>query len=736
MKKLAAFLTIAFLTSLSVRADVIFQDLLNYPDGLFEGDGLWQVYSPAPPIAPYGDAFITNDLLILNENNNDCVEAPFTNDLASSVIFASFTINVTTLPSVNGGYFCEFQDAGNSNEVAHVFIATTGTSVPGTYRLGINNYIASSSITAKAKFYPLDLSTNITYYVVFSYDTVQTDPYPGATLVVNPATVADYDASPAFGTDNSPTPGQETITNSQIGFSQYDNQGVAGIGDVFVGTSFGDVFTNTPQIPVIGIQPQDGSVYSGNSLTLYTAASGLGQLTYQWLSNTVPLSDDGITVIGSASNILVLSNLQNTASYGVIVGNTAGTTNSMAALVTVTNTPTEPFFITQPVGVTNGIGATITLTALANGTGPLTYQWFFEETNLSTYVSVGTGPTLTLANVNFNQSGSYYVTATGGDGSQNSATVNVQVIPPPLVTLGYMHSLLIPNAPNGTLNINNGAIYTVQGVVTTVGQIGSKTYSEYFIQDATGGALVFVNPATSNTPPVGSLVTVTGPAQQYYGELEMVPNVTNGSSTVGIISSGNPVPAPVPLNLPLMAATPMSAYGLGIQCSLVTLTNVWLYSSSKGAAVSGTYPNNSTKALYAFNQPYSAGQPYMEVYVYTYTNASSLNTNYFGKAIPSFAYEITGAMALYNPTSPEIYPSRYQDIVTNPPASFPLSLSYTNGVSTLSWPAVVGSTYSVYSTTDAASPWTRTFGLSYYPSSGVYTTTNSAASQLYYVTSP
>jgi hypothetical protein len=59
-----------------------------------------------------------------------------------------------------------------------------------------------------------------------------------------------------------------------------------------------------------------------------------------------------------------------------------------------------------------------------------------------------------------------------------------------------------------------------------------------------------------------------------------------------------------------------------------------------------------------------------------------------------------------------------------------------NGVSTLTWPAAIGSTYSVYSAPSLPGPWTQTFGLSYYPSAGIYTATNAAAARFYKVSTP
>jgi hypothetical protein len=729
MKIKTSLAAAAFLgMTLTVHANLLFSDNFNYSNGCVETDGVWFAYTPA---TPHQDALVTNQFLVLNQDNFDGVAAPSNNFAASDPVYASFTINVSTLPTTHGGYFCEFKD--NTNDyVCRIFIDGTGTAVPGTYRLGIANF-ASSITTAGATNYPLDLATGITYQVVFNYSAG----LEYGTLSVNPASESDFNNSPAFGNDGTTNAALQNIKISQIAFSQYTGQGVVAIGNVLVGTTYSDVVTNTPWKPIIGIQPQGTNIYAGNAVTLYTAASGTGPLTYQWLSGGSPLSD-GVNVSGSLSNILTLSNLQSTADFRVIITDSVGSTTSQVATVTVDTTPTPPFFTKQPTGATNAIGANITLSALANGTGPITYQWYFEPTNSSTFSPLTTGSTLNLNNVTFANSGSYYVTAAGGDGSQNSTTVTVQVTPPPLVTIGYLHSLMVSNPPSGQYSLNGNTIYNIQGVVTSFGELLSQTYSEYFIQDGTGAAVAFVNgTGNTNLPPVGSLVSIVGPAQQYYGQLEVTPNVTTATNTVDVISYNNPLPAPIPLNLALMATNPMGTYGINVQGALVTLTNVYLYSSTAGAAVTGNFPTNSYKALYAFQQPYSAGQAYMTVWVYTYTNSvDQLNTNYFGKSIPSFVYELTGEMGLYNPTQPELYPTRYADFVSTQPSPFRVSLTRTNGPPTLTWPAVAGSTYSVYSATALSGPWSQAFGLSYYPSTGTYTDTNSTPRKFYRVSSP
>jgi hypothetical protein len=735
MKKIIVLLLFSGLAVLSLKAQLLFSDNFNYPNSCVETDGLW--FATAP-VVPHQDALILNDRLILNQNNFDAVAAPFTNNSAPSLVYASFNINVSQLPTANGGYFCVLSDG--TNNVAHIFIDANGTSVPGTYRLGVANYNTSLTYAGSTNF-PLDLATGITYKVVFNWDEV--NGY-GANLWVNPSAESD---SYVFGRDTTNNTYLQMMPVSQIGLSQYANQGTAAIGNVMVGNTFNDVMTNVVQLPVIGVQPQPSTLYAGNNLTLYTAASGM-DVTYQWYANDAPLADNGTTIVGSVNNVLNLTNLQASANYSVVATDAAGSVTSSVVLISIITTPTPPFFTLQPQSSTNSALSPVTLTAAANGTGPITYQWYFEAAGGGSFSALSgqTSSTLSFSAAYVN-SGLYYVTATGGNsvGSQNSAIANVVVIPPPLFSIGYMHNY-ITNLNGNSGNLNGGQIFNVQGVVTSIGQLESKTASEFFIQDGTGGCLVYAGGfSPTNTPPVGALVNVVSPAESYYGELEMDPTTGAATNAVIILSTNNPLPATIVANLGQWATNNCSVqgnYGWSNQCSVVTMTNVYLYLSATGTLVSGNFPTNSTKALYAFQNPYVSGlsivqQPYVEVYVYTYTNVlNQLSSNYWGKPIPSFCREISGAMSIYNPTTPELVPSRYADFVTATQAAFTASIKLTNGTPTLTWPAVTGSTYSVYSATSLLGPWTQTFGLSYYPSSGTYTDTNATAAKFYRVSTP
>jgi hypothetical protein len=717
MKKSAVSVLFLFLMGmfLNARAGLLFSDDFNYPDGLVETDGFWYVYSPS---SPRMDAFVTNHLLILNETNYDAVAAPSNNFAASDPVYASFTINVSQLPTAKGGYFCQFKDATN-DYVCRVFIAATNTVVPGTYRLGIAN---ASPYTSDAAFFPLDLATDITYQVVFSYSVDDALAY----LWVNPASSSD---TSVYGSDFVTNTAQLGISISQIAFSQYTGQGVVAIGNVKVGTTYDDV-TNAPWKPVIGIQPQSTNIYSHNDITLYTVASGTGPLTYQWLN--------GSTVLGSTSNILALSDLTSTAGYSVIISDEAGSVTSQVAMVTVDTTPTPPFFISEPQSQTNTLFSSVSLTALADGTGPLSYQWFFEPTNGSSFSAVGNGPTLALNNLQYANSGLYYVEVTGGDGTTNSATNTLVVTPPINVTIGYLHSLMQTNQ-TGNYSLALGAYVQVQGVVTTFGPVSANTatYGEFYIQDGTNGAFVYVgNQGSNGVPPVGSWVNVSGPCSVYGGQLEIDPDLANTSipNSIAVLSNNVPLPPTQLLNFPLMATNPVGAYGIGIQCSLVTVTNAYLYSSTAGAPVSGTFYTNGYTKLYMTMGPYNSvsNKNYITVFVPAY---GGMATNLWNQPIPGHAYQLNGVAAIYY-GAPELDVTRVEDFVSNTPSLFQVSVAKSDGVPTLNWPVSPGSTYSVYSATNLHGPWTQTFGLSYYPTNGNYVDTNAAPMKFYRVSTP
>ena len=94
-----------------------------------------------------------------------------------------------------------------------------------------------------------------------------------------------------------------------------------------------------------------------------------------------------------------------------------------------TNVP--PAITTQPTGQVAVAGANVTFTVGANGTAPLTYRWYFNNTT-----PIGTnGPVLGLSNVQPSQAGPYKVVVTNSAGSVTGSIASLTVLVPPSITL-------------------------------------------------------------------------------------------------------------------------------------------------------------------------------------------------------------------------------------------------------------------------------------------------------------
>ncbi|MEO5804401.1 MAG: immunoglobulin domain-containing protein, partial [Verrucomicrobiota bacterium] len=82
--------------------------------------------------------------------------------------------------------------------------------------------------------------------------------------------------------------------------------------------------------PTLLSQPQDQTVFEGNTAGFNVIANSATPLSYQWQFNSVD-------IFGATSSSLVLSNAQfsQAGNYSVLVGNSAGTVTSAPAMLTV-----------------------------------------------------------------------------------------------------------------------------------------------------------------------------------------------------------------------------------------------------------------------------------------------------------------------------------------------------------------------------------------------------------------
>lgn len=173
--------------------------------------------------------------------------------------------------------------------------------------------------------------------------------------------------------------------------------------------------------PVIENQPASLSIPAGTSARLTVSADGIGPITYQWYQG---LTGDTTQPVGTNSAEFTAPTLTENTSYWVRVSHDAGSVDSAQAIVTVNAIP--PSLTTQPASTSIDKGSTATLSVVANGTAPLTYQWYQGTVGLTT-TPVGTN-SASFTTPALNESTAYWVRVSNSGGTVDSAEALVTVL--------------------------------------------------------------------------------------------------------------------------------------------------------------------------------------------------------------------------------------------------------------------------------------------------------------------
>ena len=274
-----------------------------------------------------------------------------------------YPIAITTQPNnatVNNGTAASFSVAVNNNATYNL--------QPFTYKWYRNNGTGTSLVQNNATA----LATN--------------------TLTVSPATPADIGAYYVVVSDryyNTIYESNATSSNATLSISDYPI--------------------------VINTHPSNQTITSYPSNATFTvAATGVAPITYQWYKN------NGTTTLlaGEISSTLIVVNATpaDTGVYYAIVKDgfaaTSYETNATSNNATL-SFPNYPLTITTyPSNATVTVGNNATFTVIANGTTPITYQWYKDN---GTVTAVGgNSATLSVNNATISDAGTYYVIARDG----------------------------------------------------------------------------------------------------------------------------------------------------------------------------------------------------------------------------------------------------------------------------------------------------------------------------------
>jgi len=184
---------VAFLISaFPAGAIVLLNDAFNYSDGplVTAPDSPWTTYSGSS-----AQINVISGRIFLSKTNSEDAQALLAGQpyvpASGAVLYVSFKVNYTTLPSHSGSYFAEFKDGGLGFR-ARIFAQTAGAAT-GAFRVGIANGGNSPSAV-----FDTDLQTNTDYTMVARLVVSNAV----STLWVNPtaetnAAVTATDATPA-----------------------------------------------------------------------------------------------------------------------------------------------------------------------------------------------------------------------------------------------------------------------------------------------------------------------------------------------------------------------------------------------------------------------------------------------------------------------------------------------------------------------------------------------------------
>ena len=178
--------------------------------------------------------------------------------------------------------------------------------------------------------------------------------------------------------------------------------------------------------PSIILGPQDTAIFVGQSASFSVAASGSQPLLYQWYDPT----DSPINNATNSTLTITNAQLSDSGEYTVVVSNSYGTAISDAADLTVT-VPAAPSILTQPQDQTVVPGQTAVFSIVADGSEPLSYQWY---DGANAVLTNGTSDTLTIPNVQVANAGNYFVVISNFVGTITSSnavlSVNTNSMPP------------------------------------------------------------------------------------------------------------------------------------------------------------------------------------------------------------------------------------------------------------------------------------------------------------------
>jgi hypothetical protein len=287
------------------------------------------------------------------------------------------------------------------------------------------------------------------------------------------------------------------------------------VSSIMVSTDSGA--TSNPGAPTITTQPQNQIVTVGQAAAFSVIATGAAPLGYQWYKNGTPIS--GATSANYTTPATTASD--NGATFTVLVTNAEGSVTSNAAVLTVNPVLVAPTITTQPQNQTVTAGQTASFTVVANGSAPLSYQWYKNGAVIGAATSASYTTPATTASDN---GATFTVTVSNAAGNvtSNSATLTVNGVPgaptitrqPQDVTVIAGQTATFSVVASGTTPLNyqwkkNGAnVGTNSSLYTTPATTTSDNGASFAVTISNTAGSVTSNPATLTVSTATSTTSV------------------------------------------------------------------------------------------------------------------------------------------------------------------------------------------------------------------------------------
>ncbi len=180
-----------------------------------------------------------------------------------------------------------------------------------------------------------------------------------------------------------------------------------------------DIALTVNQSPVIVSQSSGATKCVGGSFSFNLSSGGSDPLSYQWYNSSG-------SILGATSSLYLLNSLDTSDAdvYYCIVTNSCGSVQSSSKTLVVNSSPS---FVSQSGSITQCENTTALFTLLAEGSTPLSYQWFVD----TGMVAGANANSYTIPSISTANAGNYYcvVSNTCGSITTSNKVLTVDVAP-------------------------------------------------------------------------------------------------------------------------------------------------------------------------------------------------------------------------------------------------------------------------------------------------------------------